>query len=72
MDLSMNRLSGPVPVEMANLTSISFLDLTGNQLSGTIPPQLGAIPGPIRLFSLGNNQLNGHVSLFYAVPDLQD
>jgi len=35
--LSDNNLTGPIPPELGNLTSLVSLYLYGNQLSGTIP-----------------------------------
>ena len=39
--LVFNRLTGAIPVELGNLTSLSVLSLPGNQLMGSIPPALG-------------------------------
>lgn len=37
LHLSSNRLSGSIPVELAQLTGLHSLDVAGNQLSGPIP-----------------------------------
>ncbi|KAL5219195.1 hypothetical protein ABZP36_019879, partial [Zizania latifolia] len=40
-DLSFNKLSGPIPSILGNLTYIEKLYLQGNSLTGSIPPELG-------------------------------
>ena len=42
--LGHNQLSGTIPVELGNLTSLISLDLEDNQLSGTIPAEIGNLP----------------------------
>lgn len=36
-----NKLSGAIPVEIANLTKLEVLGLDHNQLTGIIPSELG-------------------------------
>ena len=36
-----NRLSGPLPAELGNLTELENLGLERNRLTGTIPAELG-------------------------------
>jgi len=43
-----NGLSGAIPPELASLSNMTLLDLSGNQLNGTIPPELGGC----RVFSI--------------------
>lgn len=38
--LSNNRLTGSIPIELANITNLWNLDLSTNQLTGTIPAEL--------------------------------
>ena len=40
LNLENNRLSGPIPAELGQMTSLQYLDLSRNQLSGPIPPGL--------------------------------
>lgn len=39
--LPVNGLSGPLPAEIANLTELRVIDLTGNDLSGAFPGSIG-------------------------------
>ena len=38
LHLGFNSLTGEIPVELGQLTSLEFLDLQSNHLSGTVPP----------------------------------
>jgi Leucine-rich repeat (LRR) protein len=60
LDLRGNNLSGPIPPEIADLTSLGSLDLSGNQLTGSIPPEIGSLSEltDLRLYS---NQLTGSI-----------
>ncbi len=62
--LRFNQLSGSIPPELADLSSLDVLQLDGNQLFGSIPPQLGRLPVLSVLF-LSGNRLTGGVP-----PDL--
>eukprot|EP00850_Spirogloea_muscicola_P018115 SM000162S02393 [mRNA] locus=s162:272236:278270:- [translate_table: standard] len=54
LDLSSNRLVGPLPTSLANAEGLINLRLQGNVLSDAIPPQIGA------LLHLGNLELQGN------------
>ena len=56
--LGQNQLTGPLPSELGNLTSLQYMALWENQLTGPIPPELGQLT---KLYSLnlGHNQLTG-------------
>ena len=60
LNLQDNNLSGPIPSELASLTSLEQLDLRGNQLTGTIPPELASIVGLQKLV-LAFNRLSGSI-----------
>ena len=60
LDLSENRLSGELPPELGNLTSLTRLLLHSNQLGGEIPTALGRLTGLTEL-SLHLNQLGGNL-----------
>ena len=60
LDLSNNSLSGPLPAELGNLTSLEDLILDYNQLTGPIPPEIGNMTN-LQTFSSFGNQLTGPI-----------
>lgn len=58
--LGSNQLSGMIPTQIGNLTSLEFLFLDENQLSGQIPVELGNLTN-LKLLQLGGNQLQGSI-----------
>ena len=58
--LTSNKLTGSIPVEVGNLTALTFLDLSGNQLSGPIPTELGNLAALNNLV-LSRNNLTGSI-----------
>ena len=58
--LQSNNLSGQIPGELGQLSSLTQLLLDDNQLSGSIPTELGNLTGLQYLF-LNQNQLSGSI-----------
>lgn len=56
--LPANNLNGPLPAELAGLSSLQQLNLGGNELSGSLPPQLGRL-GKLQQLLLWGNALSG-------------
>ncbi|KAL3615133.1 hypothetical protein CASFOL_040794 [Castilleja foliolosa] len=57
-DLSKNHLSGTIPQELGQLTTLEVLDLSDNKLTGIIPAELGRLHSLKRLL-LCNNVFEG-------------
>ncbi|KAH7512735.1 hypothetical protein FEM48_Zijuj12G0122000 [Ziziphus jujuba var. spinosa] len=53
------NLTGDLPAEFGNLTSLEELDLTRNSISGSIPASLSR--APLRILSLLGNRLTGTI-----------
>jgi Leucine-rich repeat (LRR) protein len=60
LSLHQNRLTGPIPPEIGNLTNLTYLDLFYNQLTGSIPSEIGNMTNLTGL-RLNNNQLTGEI-----------
>ena len=60
LSLAQNQLSGPIPAELGNLSSLQVLNLFANELSGEIPVELNQLTQLRRLY-LGGNQLTGEI-----------
>jgi hypothetical protein len=60
LDPSGNNLSGIIPPELENLSSLRYLYLGGNELSGSIPPELGSM-STLWYLSLHTNHLSGSI-----------
>ncbi|KAF6173364.1 hypothetical protein GIB67_027059, partial [Kingdonia uniflora] len=50
-----NRLSGPIPKEIGNITTLTDLTLEFNQFSGPLPPELGNLKALQRMLITSNN-----------------
>lgn len=58
--LDENRLTGPIPPELGNLSNVAFMYLGFNELSGEIPPELGNLRSVWEL-GLDANELTGRI-----------
>ncbi|XP_057525843.1 probable LRR receptor-like serine/threonine-protein kinase At1g07650 [Amaranthus tricolor] len=58
VSLFANRLSGPIPDYLGNITSLTYLSIESNLFNGTIPPQLGKLVNLSNL-TLTDNALTG-------------
>ena len=60
LDLRNNQLTGSIPTELDNLSSLRDLNLVGNRLMGSIPAQLGNLSS-LQTLNLSDNQLAGTI-----------
>ncbi|RVW79007.1 putative LRR receptor-like serine/threonine-protein kinase [Vitis vinifera] len=60
MSLTVNRLSGPIPSFLGNITTLRYMSMESNMFSGTVPPQLGQLVNLENLI-LNTNNLTGEL-----------
>ena len=60
LNLSYNRLHGPIPPELSQLINLQHLDLCHNQFSGPIPSELKRLINLVQL-NLNENKLSGSI-----------
>ncbi|KAK8531273.1 hypothetical protein V6N13_093018 [Hibiscus sabdariffa] len=60
LDLQANRIFGPIPREIGNLSNITELSLTSNLLNGAIPEEISLLSMLERLF-LSHNFFSGRI-----------
>jgi len=60
LNLSYNNLTGPIPSELGQLTSLELLRLDSNPLTGAIPPELGNLRN-LKVLYLFFTQLTGTI-----------
>jgi Leucine-rich repeat (LRR) protein len=61
LDLSVNAISGTIPVELGNSRVIETVRLRKNRLSGSIPSEFGVAMNGLRALDLSDNSLHGSV-----------
>ncbi|KAM5585977.1 hypothetical protein ABKV19_005074 [Rosa sericea] len=54
LSINVNKLSGPIPAFLGNITTLKYMNIENNQFSGTVPAELG------NLVSLQNLILNAN------------
>ena len=60
LTLNNNKLTGTIPTQIGNLTSLERLYLYGNELTGSIPTEIGKLTS-LLLLRLENNYLRGEI-----------
>ncbi|KAK7272602.1 hypothetical protein RJT34_29308 [Clitoria ternatea] len=60
-----NRITGPIPKELGNITTLKKLVLEFNQLSGELPPELGNLP-QLEILLLTSNYFTGNLPATFA------
>ncbi|MBA0606326.1 hypothetical protein Godav_018806, partial [Gossypium davidsonii] len=67
-----NRLTGPIPKELGNISTLSSISVEFNQLSGALPPQLGNLPAIERMLISSNNFTGEIPETFAKLTTLKD
>ncbi|XP_010540544.1 PREDICTED: probable LRR receptor-like serine/threonine-protein kinase RFK1 [Tarenaya hassleriana] len=62
ISLLVNRLSGEIPKELGDVTTLTFLNLEANEISGTIPNELGNLFN-LQTLMLSSNKLTGNLPI---------
>ncbi|XP_043807964.1 probable LRR receptor-like serine/threonine-protein kinase RFK1 isoform X3 [Manihot esculenta] len=65
ISLLVNRLSGEIPKELGNITTLKYLCLEANQFSGVIPSELGKLIN-LQILMLSSNLLTGNLPMSFA------
>nr|XP_048322337.1 receptor-like protein EIX2 [Ziziphus jujuba var. spinosa] len=65
IDLSSNKLTGEIPINLTNLVVLVQLNLSRNNLSGTIPESIGKMK-LLESLDLSHNQLSGKIPMGLA------
>ncbi|XP_016730142.1 probable LRR receptor-like serine/threonine-protein kinase At1g07650 isoform X1 [Gossypium hirsutum] len=60
-----NRLSGPFPKVLTNITSLTNLSIEGNNFSGSIPPEIGKLIN-LQKLTLSSNAFSGELPVELA------
>lgn len=60
LNLSNNKLSGPISASFGDLIRLHVLDLSGNQLGGSIPDSLSGMKS-LEILDLSHNNLSGEI-----------
>ncbi|KAI3869277.1 hypothetical protein MKW92_010613 [Papaver armeniacum] len=60
LNLSLNKLFGTIPSQIASLSKLAHLDLSHNKLSGLIPPEIGSLTS-LQILDVIDNQISGSI-----------
>ncbi|KAL0717217.1 hypothetical protein Bca4012_066539 [Brassica carinata] len=72
ISLLANRISGPIPKEIGNITTLINLVLESNQISGNLPPELGNLKSIERMLLSSNYLTRDIPNTFSKLTTLTD
>ncbi|KAL3691800.1 hypothetical protein R1sor_005451 [Riccia sorocarpa] len=71
LNMSNNSFSGPIPLELQNLTNLRSLDFSHNKLTGELPVDVWRLEN-LDVLNLNHNQLKGNIpDSIWALPNLK-
>ncbi|XP_022892349.1 probable LRR receptor-like serine/threonine-protein kinase RFK1 isoform X3 [Olea europaea var. sylvestris] len=65
VSLLVNRLSGKLPKELGNVTTLTYMNLEVNQFSGSVPSELGKLIN-LKTLILSSNQFTGNLPTSFS------
>jgi Leucine-rich repeat (LRR) protein len=66
VDLGSNALEGPIPVAIASLTELTYLDFSYNKFTSTVPAGIAALT-KLQYLLLQSNDISGDVHVLEVV-----
>ncbi|XP_059429387.1 probable LRR receptor-like serine/threonine-protein kinase At1g06840 isoform X2 [Corylus avellana] len=65
LDFMWNNISGSIPKEIGNISSLKLLLLNGNQLTGPLPKELGSLSNLDRI-QIDENRISGSIPISFS------
>ncbi|KAL5548387.1 hypothetical protein UlMin_003618 [Ulmus minor] len=69
--ISNNKLTGNIPSQICNASSLEVLNLSNNTLNGSLPRCLGNFSENLTVLDLRNNRLRGMIPIFAELKSLR-
>ncbi|XP_019198532.1 PREDICTED: probable leucine-rich repeat receptor-like serine/threonine-protein kinase At3g14840 [Ipomoea nil] len=72
LSVVVNRLSGPIPKYLGNISTLVYLNLENNMFNGTVPPELGKLANLQNLILSANNLTGELPKELYTLRNLTE
>ncbi|XP_071707981.1 receptor-like protein Cf-9 homolog [Rutidosis leptorrhynchoides] len=69
LDLQSNKIHGPLPPSICNMSSLDLLDLSMNDFSGVIPQCFGNFSSYLTVMNIANNNIHGTIPNTFRFRD---